>query len=131
MYRVLVPVDENEERAKRQASSVAALPASRTDVEAIVVFVREADYKGAKSMTFDEVDSAVLAVDMLEDASVSCEGVLEKGMVAKTILEAADQYDVDSIVMGGRKRSGVSKVILGSTTQDVVLSADRPVTIVG
>jgi nucleotide-binding universal stress UspA family protein len=53
------------------------------------------------------------------------------GEVAHEILEAAEEADIDDIVMGGRKRSGVQKVLLGSTVQDVILSAERPVTVTG
>lgn len=131
MYQILLPVDESEKRAHRQASYVAALPGATDEVEAIVLFDEETGYQGAKPLEFAAVESAVLAVDELEAAGVACEGRLEKGMVAKTTIEVADEYDVGTIVMGDRKRCGVSKVLLGSVTQDVVLSVDRPVTVVG
>lgn len=131
MYSVLVPVDESVERAERQASFVASLPDANSKVEALVMYVKEADYQGAPDLALEDVDSAMVAIESLEEAGVSCEGRLLKGMVAKNILEAADEIDAEVIVMGGRKRSGVSKVVLGSITQDIVLSADRPVTILG
>ncbi|MFB6229138.1 MAG: universal stress protein, partial [Halobacteriales archaeon] len=89
------------------------------------------DYKGAPPHGFSEVDAATEAADLLADEGIPVERVAEGGEVARSILDVAEELDVDSIVMGGRKRSGVQKVLLGSTTQDVMLSAERPITITG
>lgn len=129
--RVLVPVDPDEERARHQAAYVANLPAPE-GIEATVLHVfPHQDYKGAPSHEFDEVDGAVEAADRLETAGIAVERVAVGGEVARKILEAATERDVDGIVLGGRKRSGVQKVVLGSTVQDVMLSAERPVTVTG
>jgi len=130
--RVLVPVDESETRARRQAAYVTGLPGDPSNVEATVFYVfRHQDYAGAPPHEFDEVDSAVAAADDLEAAGVSVERVAEGGEVARRILGAAEDRGVDGIVMGGRKRSGVQKVLLGSTVRDVLLSAERPTTLTG
>lgn len=129
--RVLVPVDENVERARHQAAYVAGLPGS-DQMETTVFHVFEhQDYKGAPPHEFEEVDAAVEAADYLETEGIAVERVITGGELSQTILEAADQYDVDALVLGGRKRSGVTKVLLGSTSLDLILSAERPVTITG
>jgi nucleotide-binding universal stress UspA family protein len=130
--KVLVPVDGHEERARQQARYVAGLPGDPSAVEATVFYVfRHQDYTGAPSHEFADVDSAVMAAEMLDDAGVTVERVAEGGEVARRILRAAEDRTVDGIVMGGRKRSGVQKVLLGSTVRDVLLSAERPVTLTG
>jgi nucleotide-binding universal stress UspA family protein len=130
--KVLVPVDANEERARQQARYVAGLPGDPSAIEATVFYVfRHQDYAGAPPHEFEDVDSAVTAAEMLEDAGVTVERVAEGGEVARRILRAAEDHAVDGIVVGGRKRSGVQKVLLGSTVQDVLLSAERPVTVTG
>jgi len=130
--RLLVPVDESEKRARRQAAYVAALPGASSAVEATVCYVfRHQDYAGAPPHEFAEVDSAVAAADTLEDAGVSVERLAEGGEVARRILAAAETRNADGIVMGGRKRSGVQKALLGSTVRDVICAAERPVTLTG
>ena len=129
---VLVPVDRDVDRALAQAWYVATLPNATETVDATVLYVfPHQDYTGAPSHEFAEVDAAVEAADHLDEAGVAVERVAVGGEVVPTILEAAEERDVDSIVMGGRKRSGVQTVILGSTSLDAMLSAERPVTIAG
>lgn len=53
----------------------------------------------------------------------------EHGVVAEEVLAVADEIGVDSIVMGECKRSSTGKVLFGSTTQSVMLSANCPVAI--
>ncbi|MEF8891147.1 MAG: universal stress protein [Haloferacaceae archaeon] len=130
--QVLVPVDADVERAHHQAAYVAGLPQAAETVEATVLVVfRHQDYKGAPPHTFEEVDAAVEAADALENKGVPVERVAIGGEVARTILDMAAERDADSIVMGGRKRSGFQEVLLGSITQDVMLAAARPVVITG
>jgi len=130
--QVLVPVDADVERAHHQAAYVAGLPGVAETVEATVLVVfRHQDYKGAPPHTFEEIDAAVEAADALEDEGVPVERVAIGGEVARKILDMVAERDADSIVMGGRKRSGLQEVLMGSIAQDVMLSAERPVTITG
>lgn len=131
MYRVLVPVDRNVERAREQVAYVTSLPGGSNEIEAKVLFVEEADYAGAPQRDFDDIESARTAVEGIKDAGISCEGEMRKGMIARKILDAAEEYDADQVVMAGRDRSGVMKVILGSVTQDVAMSTERPVVVLG
>jgi nucleotide-binding universal stress UspA family protein len=129
---LLLPVDRDTERARRQVEYVTGLPDAAETVSATVVYVfPHQDYRGAPQHTFEEVESAVEAADQLEDAGVSVERTAVGGEVVRKILDAAEAGAVDGLVVGGRKRSGVQKVLLGSTAQDIMLSADRPVTLTG
>jgi nucleotide-binding universal stress UspA family protein len=130
--RLLLPVDRNPDHARKQAAYVAGLPNAAENVEATVLYVfPHQDYKGAPSHTFEEIAAAVEAADMLEERGISVEREAIGGEVTRKILRAAEDRSADGIVMGGRKRSGVQKVLLGSIAQDVLLSADRPVTLTG
>lgn len=132
MYTVLLAVDRDEDRARKQAAFVTALPEAPGSVEATVLYVfPHQDYSGAPAHDFAEVDAAVGAADHLEDAGIAVDRVAEGGEVTRTILEHADELDADNVVLGGRKRSGVAKVVMGSITMDVLVSTERPVTITG
>lgn len=129
---VLVPVDRSVDRAREQVEYVANLVDAPAKVEATVLYVFEhQDYTGAPHHEFDEVEAAVEAADRLESHDIPVERVAEGGELSRIILDAADERESDSIVVGGRKRSGLQRVLLGSVSQDIVLSATRPVTVTG
>lgn len=55
---------------------------------------------------------------------------IELGEPAHTITRVADELDVDVIVVGSHGRSGISRLLLGSTSEHVVRSAPCPVLVV-
>lgn len=65
----------------------------------------------------------------LADTGVSftVERVQRRQEVADTILEAAERLRPDVLVIGLRRRTATAKLILGSTSQRVLLGADCPV----
>ncbi|MFB6072550.1 MAG: universal stress protein [Halobacterium sp.] len=136
MYRVLVPVDDDVDRALAQAEYVSDLPSADEDVEAILLFVFTGDteelpeeLKQFKSA--DRIQSVRRAREHLEDAGVDVLLRDDSGDTTDDILEDAEEYDVDAIVLGGRKRSPAGKAIFGSVTQSVILNTDRPVVVTG
>lgn len=50
--------------------------------------------------------------------------------VAETVLDHVDGTDVELLVIGARRRSAVGKLIMGSTTQSILLRAEVPVLVV-
>jgi len=138
MYRVLVPIDDNEARARRQASFVADLPNAAEEVEAHLLFVftdgtasEELPTELQRFNSAERVQSVRRAEEHLEDAGVDYQLLEDSGEVADDIIEEAETLDVDLIVLGGRKRSPAGKVLFGSVTQEVLLNTDRSVTVTG
>ena len=97
-------------------------------LEEIQELDREADY----SLTQEENSAARLARDILDgtlpeyDAD-AVETLGRVGEPTEEILAVAGERDARYVVIGGRRRSPVGKALFGSTTQEVLLEADRPV----
>lgn len=136
MYRVLVPVDGDVDRALAQARYVTNLPAASEDVEAILLFVFTGDDDEIPAdlqqfKTADRVESVRRAREHFEDHGVDVLVRDDSGDTTEDILDDAEEYDVDAVVLGGRKRSPAGKAIFGSVTQSVILNTDRPVVVTG
>ncbi len=64
-------------------------------------------------------------LDQFDESVVETRGRV--GDPTDQILAEAEHLDARFVVVGGRRRSPVGKAIFGSTTQEVLLSADCPV----
>ncbi|OLZ39535.1 universal stress protein UspA [Natrinema saccharevitans] len=136
MYRVLMPVDASEDRAVEQAEYVASLPDAAESVEVYVLFVftensEKLPKEFEKFKSASRIGSVRRAKERLEEAGIDVTLIEDSGDTEDDILEEAAEYDVDSIVLGGRKRSPVGKALFGSTTQGVILRSDWPVVVTG
>lgn len=139
MYRVLVPVDTNEERAISQVEFVTDLPCAAEEVEATLMFVFS-DADGSEEVPDElkqfrrsagRVGSVKRAEERFDEAGIDYHLLEESGKVAEDIVEEARELDADLVVLGGRKRSGIGKVLFGSVSQEVLLSTDLPVVVTG
>ncbi len=65
--------------------------------------------------------------DAADDAGVECTQAVREGTPYRVITQYADEHDADVVVMSTRGRTGVSRVLLGSVTEQVVRTTDRPV----
>ncbi|MFC6989712.1 universal stress protein [Haloplanus sp. GCM10025708] len=71
------------------------------------------------------VADSVVAATVDDRSNISVEGRV--GTPTEEIVDAGQQLDARYIVVGGRKRSPTGKALFGSTTQSILLEADRPV----
>lgn len=65
-----------------------------------------------------------------ERRGVAVTTAIEEGKPAGTIVEYAEENDVDRIVIGSHGRSGVSRILLGSVAENVVKESPVTVTVV-
>ncbi|GGN93280.1 MULTISPECIES: universal stress protein [Haloarcula] len=139
--RILVPVDGSDQ-AKAASEFVVDNYPDATVVLLHVINPAEAGYsaqasvpsfseewyqqkKAAAESLFDDLEAAA------HDAGVeTVERVLEVGRPTQTIVDYADDHDIDQIVMGSHGRSGVSRILLGSVAETVVRRATVPVTVI-
>lgn len=139
MYRVLVPIDTDEDRARRQASFVSSLPNADEEVEVFLLFVVPPGGPGSQDLPEElqsfnsagRVGSVRRAEEIFEEAGVDYHVLEDSGDVADDIIDEAEDLDVDLIVLGGRKRSAAGKALFGSVTQKVLLNTDRATTVTG
>ncbi len=143
MYRVLLPVDIDEERAIEQVETLRSLPADPDELSVTVLHVIEEidtapdeggatfidDLNESLGEIRDVPDTVTLVEGRLADADIAVERAEMVGDPADGIGQIAAEIDADAILLGVRKRSPVGKALFGSVSQQVVLDADRPVII--
>lgn len=71
------------------------------------------------------------AVDALKDAGFNARGVVKHGDVAETLNRIAAENGATQIIVGRVSNNGFTKRLFGSSTQNLVMHADVPVTVVG
>ena len=128
MYHVVLAVDEDDERARRQALAVENLPRSAEEVEVTLVHVFTDNPDGASAT---QVGAVKRAQESLAEAGIETTLEERSGEPAAAILHLAESTDADCICVGGRRRSPAGKAIFGSVSQSVILQADRPVLVTG
>ncbi|WP_135851431.1 universal stress protein [Halorussus salinus] len=128
MYHVVIAVDEETDRARRQASAVADLPKAAEEVHVTLLHVFTENPGGASAT---QVGSVRRAEELLENEGIEVEVAERSGDPAAAVLDFAEAEDADCICVGGRNRSPAGKAIFGSVSQSVILQADRPVLVTG
>lgn len=98
------------------------------------VLVIASDMTGEKGHTFYKGEKELRerlaeAKKFFEENGVTCRTeYLDRGREPwDDIVDKAEEYNADFIVLGNKKRSRFEKILVGSTTQRVILEADCPV----
>ncbi len=137
MYdRVLVPTDGSE--PSQRAADHAVDIASQYGATVHALFVVDQRGTGAHFDAVVEAQEAEgeAALDTVGEradaAGVPVDKHLRRGVPHEEIVDAADEYDADLIVMGTHGRTGFDRVVsAGSTTERVVRLTSVPVLVVG
>lgn len=87
---------------------------------------------GGDDTSSDDVEAGRDAIEQITTelgnlASVETYQLIRGNDPTTDIIDFAQEHDVDQIVIGIRKRSPTGKALFGSTAQEVLLYADRPV----
>ena len=134
MYdRILLPTDGSDANGRAVEQGVGL--ARETGAGLHVLFVLE-DIPYAPEMMDDAVEGQLreigeAAIEEIEEraeaAGVDLVTEMREGVPHETILEYAEEADVDAVVMGTHGRSGLDRYLLGSVTERVVRAAEVPV----
>lgn len=134
--RILIPVDGSPQSEEAAAFAAAEWP----DAELLALHVIdpvEAGYAAGRVPTAGEQwyqDAQERAETHFDSASEAAgrdmEARTEVGRPAATIVDVADEEDVDMIVIGSHGREGISRILLGSVAEHVLRESSVPVTVV-
>jgi nucleotide-binding universal stress UspA family protein len=139
---ILVPVDGSETsyKAIKEASKFAkAMHSKITLVQVLELdpYIAEGYLTTGQSNPFIERAREYLAKTIADakqkflDEGVEVDAILLDGVsVPDKILEAAEQNQIDLIIMGSHGRAGFSKLFLGSQTQKVLAHTQIPVLVI-
>lgn len=133
--RILVATDgsDHAQRAVRWAAELAAqIGAEVVAVHAVGLLVTSPDGP-VPSTPYHERLQSLLAGEWTEDlraAGVTVHCRLVEGSAVTALLQVAEDESADLVVVGSRGAGGFSDLHLGSTSHQVALYSDRPVTIV-
>lgn len=128
--RVLVAVagGDDVEPASRAAIAAASAPGSAV----LVLHVAQA-FVGATGYAYveqdEEIRSAVARTRaMLNSAGIANEELIaDPGPVASTVVEAANRWRADVIVIGSSRLSDLGSLLVGSVTHGLLRVSDRPI----
>ncbi|HTY47940.1 MAG TPA: universal stress protein [Methanomassiliicoccales archaeon] len=135
--KILIPTDGSEytreaikkglELAKNMGADVTALYV--VDQTSFINFPMDSTIVSVYSLLEKEGKEAVEYVrDQGQSMGLKVEIKIEEGSPARKIVDVSKDYDL--IVMGTLGRTGISKLLLGSTAERVVRFAECPVLVV-
>ena len=135
MYdRTLVPTDGSD--GVLDAAKHAFSPAERHDASVRVLSVSDRTENTAtlgqgeeKSETLREqgANSTRRIVEDVISRDIETTGAVEFGDPDRSILEYADEHDIDVIVLSTNARSGIGRFLMGSVTEKVIRDGETPV----
>jgi nucleotide-binding universal stress UspA family protein len=145
--KIVVGIDGSEESIN--AADYAIAIANKYNAELIAINVLTSDIGYAYSspgvesppLTIKEIillaeDEAKIWFDKIKDKAdksgirFKSETIMAKGSAASTMLDYAEEQNIDLIVVGTRGRSGIKKMLLGSIASELVTYAACPVLVV-
>jgi len=140
MAHVLIPIDGSPQSDAALEYALEEFETAKITVINVIDpieagYTSQATVPGYSEQWFEQSKSA--ADELFADAQEVADGydvelqtATEVGRPSRTIVNYAEDEDIDHIVMGSHGRSGVSRILLGSVAENVVRRSPMPVTIV-
>jgi nucleotide-binding universal stress UspA family protein len=122
MTHVLLAIDDDEDRARRQAQEIVDLDLASVSVTILHVFT-----DNTEGASIGQFAPARRADELLSAAGIETTLAETSGEPGHEVLREADGLEVDLIAVAGRKRSPAGKAVFGSVSQAVMLDAEVPV----
>ena len=134
--RILVAVDGSEHgnNAVEQAISLGAICNSEIYIISVVDLYPE-QMEVAPALVEKMSEDARLFIEAakkkVDDAKIPCETIVHMGgQPYEFIVQEAKDKEIDLIVMGSHGRTGLGRILMGSTAQNVIGHAPCPVIVV-
>jgi nucleotide-binding universal stress UspA family protein len=135
--KVLVPIDDSEHSRKAVARALEMAEKQGAEVTLLTVVPVAGDIMDESLVNIQDKLRAESqgwldkAKGEFEAKGMKVATILEKGLVpANNIIRRAEDDKFDRIIMGSTGRSGLAKILMGSTAAKVVAHAPCEVTIV-
>jgi nucleotide-binding universal stress UspA family protein len=133
LRRILVPLDEFE--SSQAVLEVVKPLAARSHAELVLLHVRPGIHdpsplwamKGSLRAAGGDAGRYQELAYQLEEEDLAAWSMIAEGAAAEEILSRARELDVDFIAMSTHGRKGLSRMLFGSVTQEVLRGSDRPV----
>lgn len=135
--KVLVPTDGSEHamKAVQRALELAEKNGAEVTLMTVASYAPEIlDEMTPRTQERLEAEAAAIlqkAKELFDQKGIKVETVLEAGLVpANNILRLAEEGKFDRIIMGSTGRTGLARILMGSTAAKVVSHAPCEVTVV-
>jgi nucleotide-binding universal stress UspA family protein len=104
------------------------------DIDAIKPNIPATPVKGIVELSKQEVQAKwfnkILEKAKKSDVNIQTDIIVATKSVSSEVVDYADKFNVDLIIVGTRGRSGLKRILLGSVASEVVKYADCPVLII-
>jgi nucleotide-binding universal stress UspA family protein len=136
---ILQATDGSEDAAAALEHAMELASASGGTVQAVSVVETRTAYDNAivdpeevRENLRNDAREALAEVDRAaESAGVDCETTLEEGAPPERLLALVESTGAEVVVLGATGRSGFKRLVLGSTTEQLLSESPVPVVVVG
>ncbi len=127
LMKILVGYDGSNSAREALHLAVKHAKAFGADVEVVTSMLKGGE--GQREEIQDAEGGLAYAEELFKEKGLACNThLLIRGLSpGEDIVQFAEEKKVDEIIMGVKRRSKVSKILMGSTAQYVILKAPCPV----